>query len=128
LSEAAVDAVLRWVGGCAPLSQLVFTYVDKRVIAAPGAFTGGGRLQRRLARAGERWTFGLDPTALRSYLAARGLELVTDLSAADYRARYLGERGLGYEFYHVAAARVAVASQLPPEPAEATRHRYAAYS
>ena len=39
-------------------------------------------------------------------LTARGLELVTDISASEYRARYPGDPGEGYEFYHVVYARV----------------------
>jgi hypothetical protein len=67
---------------------------------------GTTRIKQALARTGERWTFGLDPAGLRTYLAARGLELIADLSAAEYRARCLGMPGSGFEFYHVASARV----------------------
>lgn len=107
LTENAVDATLRWIGSSAPLGQLVFTYVHKDVIKAPVSFSGTKRLGRTLARAGEGWTFGLHPGELRAYLAARGLELIDDLGAADYRTRYFGRAGAGYEFYRVATARVA---------------------
>lgn len=90
----------------APFSQLVFTYVHKDVVETPASFGGTKRLSRTLARAGERWTFGLNPADLRVYLAARGLELIDDLGAADYRTRYFGGPGQGYEFYRVASARV----------------------
>jgi methyltransferase (TIGR00027 family) len=106
LTESAVDATLRWIGSCAPLSYLVFTYVDKDVIEAPESFGGTKRLGRTLARVGERWTFGLHPDEMRAYLAVRGLELIDDLGAADYRTRYLGAPGEGYEFYRVASACV----------------------
>jgi methyltransferase (TIGR00027 family) len=107
LMENAVDSTLRWIGSSLPPSQLVFTYVDKDVIDAPASFTGTQRLGRTLARSGERWTFGLHPAEIPAYLAARGLELIGDLGAADYRTRYLGSPGVGYEFYRVAIARVA---------------------
>jgi hypothetical protein len=76
------------------------------VIEAPASFSGSRRLGRTLARAGERWTFGLRPAEIRAYLAVRGLDLIDDLGAADYRRRYLGGPGKGYEFYRVAIARV----------------------
>ena len=106
LTERAVDVTLRWIGSCAASSRLVFTYMDKKVIAAPASFPGGRRLLKMLARVGERWTFGLDPAELREYLADRGFELIADFGATDYRTRYLGGPGEGYEFYHVAVARV----------------------
>jgi methyltransferase (TIGR00027 family) len=106
LTANAVDATLRWIGSSAPTSQLVFTYVHKDVIDAPASFGGTKRLGRTLARAGERWTFGMHPAEMRAYMAARGLELIDDLGAADYRTRYFGGPGKGYEFYRVANARV----------------------
>jgi methyltransferase (TIGR00027 family) len=106
LTENAVDATFRWIGSSAPSGQLVFTYVHKDVIDTPASFDGTKRLGRTLARAGERWTFGLHPARICPYLAARGLELIDDIGAADYRMRYLGDPGAGYEFYRVARARV----------------------
>jgi methyltransferase (TIGR00027 family) len=106
LTENAVDATLRWIGRTAPPSHLVFTYVHRDVIRAPRSFAGAQRLGRTLAQAGERWTFGLLPDELHSYLAARGLDLIDDLGAADYRRHYLRDPGEGYEFYRVAHARV----------------------
>jgi methyltransferase (TIGR00027 family) len=106
LTEYAVDSTLRWIGSCAPLSQLVFTYVHKDVIAAPASFGGTKQLGRTLARVRERWTFGMHPAEMRAHLAAHCLELMDDLGAADYRTRYLGGPGVGYEFYRVAIARV----------------------
>jgi len=107
LTEYAVDSTLRWIGSTAPPSQLVFTYVHKDVIEDPASFGGTTPLGRTLARDGERWTFGLHPAEIPAYLAARGLELIDDLGATDYRTRYLGGPGVGYEFYRVAVARVA---------------------
>jgi methyltransferase (TIGR00027 family) len=109
LAPAAVDATLRWVGGAAPGSVVVFTYVERRVLEDPRPFHGAARLLQDLARLGEPWTFGLDPAEVGTYLAARGLTLVEDVGAAEYRRRYLADRrgGMrGYEFYRVAAARV----------------------
>jgi methyltransferase (TIGR00027 family) len=106
LTEEAVDAMLRWISSSAPPSELIFTFVDRAVLGAANNFEGTQRLSRTLARAGERWTFGLDPSDLRHYLSLRGLDLLDDLGAAEYRTRCLGTPGVGYEFYHVARARV----------------------
>jgi methyltransferase (TIGR00027 family) len=106
LTEETVDATLRWVGSAAPPSELIFTFVDKAVLGDAAQFNGKERLRRTLAGVGEHWTFGLDPSDLRHYLSLRGLDLIDDLGAAEYRTRYLGTPGAGYEFYHVARARV----------------------
>ena len=90
---------------------MIFTYVRRRVLDEPEAFAGGGRLLRALRRTGEPWTFGFDPADVPGYLAERGMELLEDLGAADYRERYWpGPRSAGgmrgYEFYRVASAKV----------------------
>jgi methyltransferase (TIGR00027 family) len=114
LTETAVDATLRAIADAAAAgSSLLFTYVHRGVLDGSTAFHGTERLHAALARAGESWTFGLDPHALAGWLAARGLDLVTDLGAREYRARYLtGWPGdlRGYEFYHAALARVRAAA------------------
>ena len=109
LTADAVDSTLRWCARGAPGSQLVFTYVDRRVLEHPEAFFGTERLFTRLDDTGERWTFGLDPATVAGYLRERGLALLEDEGAAAYRARYYGASASamrGYEFYHV--ARVAI--------------------
>ena len=106
LTEKAVDSTLRWIGSSAPLSRLVFTYVHKDVIQNPVSFRGAEQLARTLARSNESWTFGLDPAELHEYLGTRGLGLSDDLGAGEYRTRYLGGPGEGYEFYRVAVAKV----------------------
>jgi hypothetical protein len=73
------------------------------------AFYGTEKLFMTLSAAGERWTFGLDPSQLSSFLAERGLVLSEDVGASDYRALYLGRAAMrmrGYEFYRIAVARV----------------------
>jgi methyltransferase (TIGR00027 family) len=109
LSADAVDATLRWCAGSAPGGKVVFTYMDRKVLQAPEQFEGTKRIIATLAAAGERWSFGLDPPGLPGFLARRGLVLEEDVSASGYRARYFGlaaARMRGYEFYHVAVARV----------------------
>jgi methyltransferase (TIGR00027 family) len=106
LTAAAVDATLRAIATFAPGSRLLFTYVHRGVLDGSVAFEGAERLGPTLRRAREPWTFGFDPAELPAYLAARGIALVDDLGADDYRARYLGAAGRGYAFYRVAVARV----------------------
>lgn len=114
LTPEAVDEVLRWIGGSAGGSRLLFTYVHRGVLDGSEAFPGTERLFATLQRSQERWTFGLDPRELRACLAARGLELLEDLGAREYRERYLGPAGArerGYAFYR--AALVAVSGGAP---------------
>lgn len=109
LTDAAVDALLRWLGMAAPGSFFVFTYVHRRVLEAPDTFPGTKRLFQTLQQSHEPWTFGFDPAEVPHYLAARGLELISDEGAADYRARYLRDWPgsiQGYEFYRLVVARV----------------------
>jgi methyltransferase (TIGR00027 family) len=108
LTAAAVDVTFRWFATAARGSRVVFTYVHRRVLDDPPAFAGTRRLFRTLRQTGEPWTFGLDPAEVPGYLAGRGLDLLEDLGAVDYRSRYLRGRGRemrGYEFYRIALAR-----------------------
>jgi len=110
LTASAVDATFRWLGTAAAGSTVAFTYVHRSVLDAPATFDGAEPLLRELARLGEPWTFGLDPAETPAYLRARGLTLVEDLGADEYRQRYLAGRPdgrRGYAFYRVALATVA---------------------
>lgn len=109
LSDAAVDATLRWCARAAQGSLLLFTYVHRDILTRPSAFVGGERLMASLERLGERFTFGMDPGQLGDFLARRGLRLESDLGAAEYRERYFhgaARKMRGHEFYRVARARV----------------------
>jgi methyltransferase (TIGR00027 family) len=109
LTEAAVDATLRWCARAAAGSLVLFTYVHRDVLTRPQMFEGTKNLFASLEKAGERLTFGLEPGELRAFLAARDLTLESDVGAAEYRGRYFGERARrmrGHEFYRVALARV----------------------
>jgi methyltransferase (TIGR00027 family) len=113
LQAESVDGVMRWISKLAPGSQIIFTYIDASVLDGSCRFEGAERLMQSLRRSGEPWTFGLRPDSLAGYLAERGLRLLGDLGAADYRPQILGADALrisGYEFYHVARAEIA---QLP---------------
>lgn len=106
LTADAVDATLGSVASLSATgSRLLFTYVHRAVIDAATASSNMHRLFATLQGVGEPWTFGFDPDELPGFLASRGFSLSMDQSACEYRARYLGTRGAGYEFYRAALAQ-----------------------
>lgn len=109
LTAEAVGSVLRWMSGFVHGSALAFTYVHAQVLKDPASFDGGERIVALVAKAGEPWTFGIDPAELSNYLQATALALVEDMGADDYRARYRipeNSRWRGYAFYRAALATV----------------------
>jgi methyltransferase (TIGR00027 family) len=109
LTEKAVLSVFAWARTLAPGSRLAFTYIHRDVLTDPTTFEGAPRILLAVWNAGEPWTFGLDPQSLASSLAPFGLQLLEDLGANDYRARYFGNRAArmrGYAFYRAALAAV----------------------
>src|SRR5271165_4900493 len=110
LTSGAVDSTLQYVAVTgAPGSRILFTYVHRGLLNGSVVFAGTEHLFATLERSGEPWTFGLEPAELPAYLDERGLELVWDLGASEYRARYMGpaaRRMAGYEFYRAAMAEV----------------------
>ncbi len=116
LDAAAVDATLRWCAGAPAGSSLVFTYVNRDLLTDPGRYAGAERLMSTLRRVDEQMTFGIDPGELSGYLAARGLCLVSDTGAAEFRRRAYGDAAAamrGHEFYRVAHARVGRGTKRP---------------
>jgi len=106
LTAEAVDATLRSIAGLSTAgSRLLFTYVHRGIIDGSTMFPQTDALVATLRSVGEPWTFGLDPSEAGAYLAARGFKLLMDHGARDYRSRYLGEPGQGYEFYRAAMAQ-----------------------
>ena len=109
LTAGAVDSTLRWSSRASAGSLLLFTYVHRDILTRPSAFVGTKRLFSSLEKAGERFTFGMEPSQVPQYLAERNLSLEQDVGAAEYRLRYFGaaaRRMRGHEFYRVALARV----------------------
>jgi O-methyltransferase involved in polyketide biosynthesis len=104
-----VDGTLRLCASAAVGSMVVFTYIHRQVLDSPQAFEGTEKLFTTLGAAGERWTFGMDPSRLSRFLADRGLTLDKDVGASDYRALYFGPSAgcmRSYEFYRIAFAHV----------------------
>ncbi|MCP4659099.1 MAG: hypothetical protein GY856_27130, partial [bacterium] len=76
-----------------PGSAIVFDYLLRSVLDGDLTPLGAGNMVRMCKRVGEVLSFGLpgaDATA--SYLAARGLEPVSDLGPVDLAERYLPSR------------------------------------
>lgn len=105
LSADAVDSTFAWIRKFARGSYVIFTYVHADLLTSPDKFFGGKKLLKGLAEIDERWTFGFRPGQLSAYLTKYNLELMEDLGAEEYRARYLPQRNQrGYEFYRTAYA------------------------
>jgi methyltransferase (TIGR00027 family) len=110
LNDRAVSDVVHWAGGLAGGSRFIFTYIHAGVLDGSVAFAGAQAAMRAVVASGEPWQFGLKPRDLPAFLSDRGLALVKDLGADDYRAEVMGAAALkmeGYGFYHTVLARVA---------------------
>jgi len=107
IRKQAVESILQYVARAPRGSEVVFTYVLKEVIDGTSkAFGADGG-----ARAGRRfnWVFGFDRAQLPGDLHRLGLDLVEDVGATDYQARYLAplQRRLKVtEIERIARARV----------------------
>jgi methyltransferase (TIGR00027 family) len=109
LTGEAVCGVMRWVGGLAPGSRFIFTYVHEGVLNGSVAFVGADKVIAKVDGSGEPWRFGLLPEQLPAFLRERGLSLLNDLGADEYRAQVMGAESRhmqGYSFYHTALAEV----------------------
>jgi methyltransferase (TIGR00027 family) len=98
LPAEAVDVVFRFVArSVAAGSQMVFTYIHRGALDGSVKFPRADQTLATVRSLGEPYTFGFAPAELPSYLAARGLRLVEDVGASDYRERYLTPLGRGQE-------------------------------
>jgi methyltransferase (TIGR00027 family) len=109
LCRDAVCGVMRWVGRLAPGSRFIFTYVHEGVLNSSVAFVGADKVIAKVDGSGEPWRFGLHPEELPAFLRERGLSLLSDLGADEYRAKVMGAASRqmqGYGFYHAVLAEV----------------------
>jgi methyltransferase (TIGR00027 family) len=98
LPAEAVDVVFRFVArSVAAGSQMVFTYIHRGALDGSVKFPRANQTLAAVRGLGEPYTFGFAPAELPSYLAGRGLRLVEDVGASDYRERYLTPLGRGQE-------------------------------
>ena len=108
LTAEAVDATFRTVAASGGRgSQIAFTYLHRGVIDGSREIPGSGQTQDRVAAAGEPWRFGFDPAEVPGYLAARGLELIEDVSPAEAAPRYVrAEHRPAAAFYRLCRAGI----------------------
>jgi O-methyltransferase involved in polyketide biosynthesis len=112
LGEAVVDGTLRALAELlSPGSLLAFTYIHSGLLDGTLHFPWAEWAMKGVAREDEPWIWGMEPARMPGYLSERGFELVEDLGADDYRARYWGARGRrmrGFGFYRAALAKRSV--------------------
>ena len=109
LTPEAVCGVMRWAGRLAPGSRFIFTYVHEGALNGSVDFVGADKAITKVRGSGEPWRFGLLPEQLSAFLRERGLLLLSDLGADEYRARVMGAASRqirGYSFYHTVLAEV----------------------
>ena len=107
LDNRSVEAVFDFFARDAAIgSRIIFTYVHADVLNSKFAAPGVVRLTAALRAYGEPWTFGFRPEEVPAYLAKKGIRLLNDLGAAEYRAKYMPpvNKLIGYEFYRAALA------------------------
>ncbi len=88
ISEEAVHRTLTFVGGCAPGSLLVFTYVLKSVIERRANIPNVDKIMDRLSK-DSPWIFGLEPASIKTFLRTYHLDLIEDVGNAYYQEKYL---------------------------------------
>ena len=104
LDEPTVDATLRFAARAG--ERLLFTYVDRAVIDGKTLFEGGPESVAHVKKLGEPFTFGFEPSALRGYLAERGIELEQDMPLSEVALKYYpGACPPVSAYYHVVSAR-----------------------
>jgi methyltransferase (TIGR00027 family) len=109
LTGETVCGVMRWAGKLAPGSRFIFTYVHEGALDGSVAFVGADKIVAKVDGSGEPWRFGLLPEQLPAFLRERGLTLLSDLGADQYRERVMGAESRhmrGYSFYHTVLAEV----------------------
>jgi methyltransferase (TIGR00027 family) len=104
LDAASVGATLRFAAANA--RELIFTYVERRLLEDPASFRGGAAAQAYVREIGEPFTFGLVPEQLPAYLGEYGLALEEDHALSALAPRYyVGPPPPVSAYYHVARAR-----------------------
>ncbi len=108
LDPLAVDATFRFLAAAVgPGSPVLFTYIDRGILDGTANFAGAQSTLRAVRRLGEPFTFGLDPSQVRGYLAGRGFDLEWDTAVSDAAVRLYppGKCPSVPAYYHVAGAR-----------------------
>jgi methyltransferase (TIGR00027 family) len=118
ITGQAVDATLRYVSRSAGAgSKIVFTYIWQGIIDGSARSQIEERIVEFAGRAGSPWIFGLEPVGIPAYLAQRGLTVIEDVGAEEYRERYLepvGRRMNVFEGERMVLARARGRPATPP--------------
>ncbi len=107
LTPEAVDATLAWITAAgAPGSRLVYTYVDIALLEHGG--DGQPPWSAQVAKVGEPFRYGLDPSKMDEFLGERRLRPIWDRSTAEALVAEQRIRGGANapSFYRVAEAEV----------------------
>jgi len=115
LDAASVSAMFDFFAGSTPAgSRVIFTYVHSDAINGSFPAAGLERLTKRLRDYGEPWTFGFHPKELPGYLKNKGIAILADVSASEYRRMYMpnAEALIGYEFYRAVLAEVITTEKI----------------
>jgi methyltransferase (TIGR00027 family) len=90
LEPEAVDGTLSFIRNSAAAGSIVaFDYVRASVLRRENTLYGEKGSYDRVARAGERWTFGIEDRAIEGFLTERGLKLLSHYMPSDLEAAYL---------------------------------------
>jgi methyltransferase (TIGR00027 family) len=94
LAAEAVDKTFRYMSaGAAQGSEIVFTYIHQGIIDGTARSEADQKLVSSALRGRTPWIFGIAPSELAEYLTQRGLELVEEVWAPEFRTRYLKPHG-----------------------------------
>ena len=107
LPQQVVEALLEFVGGCAPGSSIVFDYATRRFVNGETSTYGGKHVARWLKRIREPFLFGLDPDEIKEFLRRHELHIASDLGSEELEKLYLKTkdgRYLGKTLGHVRMA------------------------
>lgn len=89
LAAEAVEATLAFVRDAAAGSRIAFDYVYASVLRGERRHYGEREIHRRVSKAGEGWTFGIEDGEVGAFLSRRGLRLVAHHASADLEREYL---------------------------------------
>jgi methyltransferase (TIGR00027 family) len=100
LTADAVDAVVRFAADAERGSRIVFSYISREVVNSQSTHNDEDRrVVSFVTKAGEPWLFGFDPMELPEYLNSRGLRMVEQLGATEYRKMFLEPLGRSMRLY-----------------------------
>lgn len=89
LKAEAVDDTLAFIRDSGAGSRVAFDYIYESVLRRENRYYGEKAIFRRVSRAGEGWTFGIEEGGIETFLSHRGLRLVAHHAAADLQREYL---------------------------------------